>query len=254
MKIEYLNKERAEKAKLAKKYYEVLAYGQQNSSLKTFLFPNDELEIYDMDQSSVKIIDKNLSEYKRIDELNGGRELYVKSDLIKYLSEFKSIYEIKSAHLWNKSKIAEYFVSKNYEIPKAYRDSVLNETYKLNLIQGFLKCVNQLLIYKNGESNLWEEFYFSISDTELGYLRAKPKFETQQEIISIKELESTIVKFAKDVIPEAEEKISDELFKLIDSIFMKEIKSLKKIYNWSEEVICVGYGRKYYSLRKFRGS
>lgn len=250
MKIKYLLKDRAEKAKLLKQEYEVLAYGQYNEKMKIFLFPNDELEIYDMDESSIEIVDNDLSQYLRLDKLNGGNELFVKSQLINYIDKFYTTGDIKSNHIWNRSKLAKYFIEENYVIPEHYKKTILNEHYKITLIKGFLKCFNTMVKQLNQGPNRHVNYYFSKSETKYGFLKDNDESEMPNERIPNKNYKLELKKFLSEAITKNESGTVEELFKLIDSLFLNHISSIFKLYPLGEETISIKYQNRYYSIRK----
>ena len=250
MKIKYLLKDQAEKAKLLKEEYEVLAYGQYNDKMKIFLFPNDELEIYDMDESSVEIVDNDLSQYSRMDNLNAGNELFIKNQLVKYLDNFYTTGDIKSNHIWNRSKIANFFLEQGYEIPELYHSTILNENYKINLLNGYLKCFNTMVKQLNKGPNRHIDYYFSKSETKLGFLKDESETDIPTERIPNINYNLELRNFLSEVLTKNENVTIEELLKLIDSLFLNHISSIFKLYPWGEETISIKYENNYYSIRK----
>src|SRR5690606_24036093 len=165
MRVIYTLNDRKKFAGLEKESYEVLAYGNFDENLKIFLIVNDYLDILNISPSVIEVIDEDLSEYIQKNELNYGKDFFVHKNLIKYISDFDSYHRLTFNNLWERSKISKYFIENNYLIPDKYKNTVLNTTYKRNLIEGYLMFANHYINIKNEEGTYWEELFFYVTES-----------------------------------------------------------------------------------------
>ena len=259
MRLKYRYTERKVKAKLSEESYEVLGYGEIDGKIQPIIIVNDELEFYSMADEAIEIIDKSKNGYELVKELGYGSEFYLKKDLIQYCQEFEAYTDLQTNHIWNKSKLINYFLNSGYKIPAKVQKTTLNTEYKINLIQGYIMAVNNYISIRN-KYGFWEILFFRQFDSQVGHLE-----EEDQSSIEITELETNdykniLIKHLSQTIylnTIGEKESIDmftELFKLIDSIFINNIDSIHKIESNREKEISIKYESKYYSISKLCGS
>ena len=259
MKVKYRYTERKAKAKLNKESYEVLCFGEIDGKIQPIMIVNDELEFYSMADEAIEIIDTSKSGYEMVKELGYGSEFFLKKDLVQYCKEFEAYTDLQTNHIWNKSKLINYFLNSDYEIPAKIQETTLNTEYKINLIQGYIMAVNNYISIRN-KYGFWEIFFFRQLDSLTGHLD-----EEDQNDIEITELETNDYKnillnhlsqtiYLNQIGEKESIDMFTELFKLIDSIFINNIDSIHKVESNREEEITVKYESKYYSISRLCGS
>ncbi len=255
MKVKFKNIEPNQGDPKLRREYEILAFGEIEE-IQIFLIANDQLTICEYDQNHVIITDNNLEAYTDAPFLNNGHKFLVREALLKFCSHFKNYEELKTNHIWNKSKIARFFTTNRFEIPNLYNETILNETYKLNLIEGYILSLNNYISIKH-KSCYSEEFVFNKNINEFAFIDKYLDNEyTKIETFDIGEYKPLMLNFLSETIylttpnePESAPMIL-EFFKLIDSIFMFKIETLKRINTFYDDVIEIKYGNYYYQINK----
>jgi hypothetical protein len=259
MKVKYKLTDRKKYAKLEKDFYDVLVYGEFDQNSKIFLIVNDNLEIIEPDESVLEIIDNDLSEYVQRNELNFDRVLYLDTSLSKFMSNFKNYSQLKLDDIWSRGKLSNFFFENNYDIPENYQNTVLNKSYKLNLIEGFLMFANNYINNKN-EACYWDELRFYTVDSFDNIIGDRFKDRMKINPLEITEYETLLYNFISKYLfdqTENEEKsieLCHKLFKLIDSIFINDINKIFIIETFYDEVFSIEYENRYYCLSKSWGS
>ena len=259
MKLKYRYKERKEKAKLKNEFYEVIGFGQIDGKLQPILIVNDELEIYSMANEAVELVDNTVTGYEKVNNLAYGSDFFLKIELVPYCKEFKSYSELQTNHIWNKSKLINFFLNSEYEIPSKIKETVLNIDYKISLILGYIMAVNNYISIRN-KYGLWEMLFFREMDSLIGHLDNEDQNSIEITELETKEYKTILINHLSQAIylnKIGEKESSDMvtgLFKLIDSIFINSIDSIYKIESNREEEITVKYESKYYSISKLCGS
>jgi len=259
MKLKYKYEERKVKAKLTKEFYEVIAFGEIDGKLQPILIVNDELEIYSMANEAVEIIDNTKSGYEKVNELAYGNDFYLKNELVKYCKDFESYTDLQTNHIWNKSKLINYFLNSEYEIPSEIEETVLNPRYKSTLIEGYILAVNNYLTIRN-KYGFWEMFFFKVLDSLTGHIRDEFRDDMEIEELDVNNYKNEIINHLRQTIymnkigEKESEGMITQLFKLIDSIFINEIESINKVESFHEEEIIIQYESNYYSISKLCGS
>ena len=254
MKIYFKHKNKAKRANLAQESYHVLAYGDFGNDLTTFLIANDELKILEFDQSSVEIIDHDLSNYTRRDDLNYDNMFYINSKLNQLRDDIENYAQLKSASIWNLSKNYRFFKENNYCIPKFYKNYVLNEAYKLALIEGFLIFANDYINSKFDMGNHSQILsFYKAQNLEL-LLKEKTK---DIQFFDIERYPEILKNFISGTLWDREqeedksEKHRLQFFKLIDSLFLKDISSIRRLTTPYNNSLIIEYNKNYYILSKF---
>ena len=259
MKIKFNHKTQEDKDVSLRPEYEVLVYGEFNDEYEIYVFANEQLSICEYDQRSIIVTENNLESYVEANHLNYGRKLLIKKALLKYCSNFENYGDLKTNHIWNKSKTARYFVSNQYQIPDYFQNTVLSESYKMNLIEGYLMNLNNFIGIRN-QTDYWEDIYFNKTDEEYGFLEKRFRKDMKVENFEIEKYKQIIPNFLNETIylKEPNEKeiqpMVISLFKLIDSIFMYKIESIKRVKTFYDDAIEIEYGGNYYSINKIWGS
>ncbi|PTX58386.1 hypothetical protein C8N46_11431 [Kordia periserrulae] len=254
MKIRYKHKEKAKNAKLEQENYQVLGYGDFSTESNIFLIANDELKILNFDQTSVEIIDDDLSEYVRRDDLNYGKRFYLNSKLNQVRNDLIKYSDLTFSSIWNFSRNYKFFKESNYEISDFYKDYVLNEEYKLNLIEGFLIFANDYIDRKFGVDHYREAFNFY--KTESLELLVQKKTDDIQFFES-KSYSNTLMNFISETLwdeNQNEEKSKSHrlhFFWLIDSLFLEEITSIQRLKTFYDDCLIIEYNKNYYVLNKY---
>jgi len=259
VKIKFNHKTIVNKDESLRPEYEVLVFGQFNDEYEIYIIANEQLSICEYDQSSIIITDNNLESYVEANYLNYGRKLLIKKSLLKYCSNFENYGDLKTNHIWNKSKTARYFVSNQYEIPPNFKETVLSEKYKMNLIEGYLMNLNNFIGIRN-QTDYFEDIYFNKSNEEFGFLETRFQKDMKIEKLRLEDYKQIIQNFLNETIyiKEPNEKETQpmvkSLFKLIDSLFMHKIESIKRVKTFYHDAIEIEYGGNYYSINKIWGS
>jgi hypothetical protein len=125
------------------KEYLVLAYGKCFNQKEMFYLIADEgLNILHPDISDLRFVDYDTHEYTQINRLNYERDFFLHKSLVGHISHIHTYGELQLDDIWSRSKLANFFLQNNYNIPQTYRDSILNTNYKIALIHGFLTFTN----------------------------------------------------------------------------------------------------------------
>lgn len=112
------------------------------------------------DESVLDIIENDLTNYERKDDLNYGKTFFLNKSLSDFVIGFENYSQLKINNIWTLSKLSKYFTGNHYSIPDKYRDTVLSVNYKMNLIEGYLMFANSYINNKNRDSNYRDELFF----------------------------------------------------------------------------------------------
>lgn len=257
MRIEYKSNERKRAGRMEKGNYDVLAFGKYNTDTNIFLFADDDLIIRNIDPSVINVIDDNLSEYSRMDHLNFGNEFYVSNSFLPFLFPFDDYYgQLTYTDIWTLSKLAPFFLKNNYYIPNKYMDTVLNEDYKMNLIEGFLFSSTHYINIRN-TTDYKESLRLTVSNTMDGHVEDQFKKEDWKvEILNPIDYQKYVFDFLKNALflrkpgDEESKAMVNHLFKLFDSIFMSNISEMYFIHYFYEDGFVVRYQDKFYGISK----
>ena len=255
MEIKYKLTEIKKLAKIKNDFYKVLAHGEFNTNSKLFFIANDDLQIINVDEGVIEIIDDNDKDYCQMNELNHGKDFFVHNSFSKKLGSFKNHSELTNNDIWTRSKLSSFFNENNYKIPKGYKETVLNTKYKLNLIEGFLMFANVYLNNKN-TSDYQEGMYFYEVNTFEEIIERKFQADMKITTLETNNYNDLLANFISKYLFEQKKgelksiKICNQLFKLIDSIFIKDIENIYQIKTFYDLVFAVEYDSKFYCLNK----
>lgn len=170
MKIRIKNKEKAILAKLCKDEYRVVAKQEDLEGGYSYLIFNENFQEIRLKDNTVNVTDDDMSDMIQRNDLWFGRNFYVNELLMNLLQLGPGGY-VSINHIWLASKAFRYFEKYNYEIPDSYRNTALNESHKMALIEGFLMAINPYLERKFIGGNYFESFEFykgkAVSEIEL---------------------------------------------------------------------------------------
>ena len=243
-------------AKLAKESYFVIVYGEYDQNSKIFIIANDDLELIEPSDEVVEIIDFDLTDYTGQETKYNLTKLLISNIFLKHSIKTKHYGDIKSADIWTRSKLSNFFVENNFLIPQSYKDKVLSVNYKLNLIEGFLMFAELYINNKNKSDSYSDSIYFYVSDSYDKIIEERFKDDMKVDIIDLSKYESELYNFISKYLydeKENEEKsiaICTQLFKLIDSIFINKISNIFHIDTFYDEVLVIEYENKFYCLSK----
>lgn len=253
MRAKYKYKDKKEIAKLNEDSYEVLGFGKSNNELYPIIILNDELEFCNFSKDAIEIIDDSEIGYIQVNKLCYGAEFFLKTDLAKYCTEFESYSDLQIRHIWNKSKLINYFIESKYKIPFELRKTALNIEYKVNLIQGYILAVNNYVSIKFKHGG-WELFYFRQLDELTEHIPERFRDDMEIKELNVKDYKKIVYDHLDKVIylkkqGEKESiKMVKELYRLIDSIFINQIESIHQVITFYENEIIIKYESKFYSL------
>lgn len=259
MKVRYKYKDKMELAKLTNDSYEVLGFGENDNEIYPIIILNDELEFCNFSEEAIEIIDDSRHEYVQVNRLCYGANFYLNTNLSKYCEEFESYSDLQIRHIWNKSKLINYFINSDFNLTTEMKTTVLNEAYKVTLIQGYILAVNNYVSIRF-EHGGWELFYFRQLDTLTEHIPERFRDEMEIKELNVKDYKQIInshltrVIFIKRQGEIESKKMIRELFRLIDSIFINPIESIHQVITFYEDEIIIKYESKYYSLSKEWGS
>ena len=259
MKVKYLHTEKKIQPNLAGEEYDVLGFGGPLNNMNPLLIINDLLEVCNMDPAAVMILDNDLSGYIQANSLNYNNPFFIKADFYKYCKDFSSYSDITSSHIWNRSKTINYFLNLKFNIPEHITKTVLNREYKMNLIEGYLLAVNNYILIRNGYG-FWEKFYFTEVPSLTGHIPERFRDEMKTTELDISNYKQIILEFLTQTIflknsGESESvKMINDIYKLIDSIFINALDSITNVMTFYDNEIIIGYESRYYSLCRNWGS
>ena len=246
------------KASYKKENYLLLAYGKWFSQGETiYLIVDKELNIIEPDASDLKFTEYSTSEYIQNNQLNFGRDFFLHKSLVDHVSHIHDYTELKLDDIWSKSKLANFFLQNNYNIPQIYRDTVLNTSYKLAIISGFLTFTNCYINIKHlhsgwawEELNFWEELCVS-ENTSISRMTKLNIYQYERGLYTW-HLMDFLRKYLyeKETYENQSKEICNKLFRYIDAIF---IDNLDWYYTWiigQEEIFMIEYQKKCYCLAK----
>ncbi|MCS3529581.1 hypothetical protein [Chryseobacterium sp. JUb7] len=253
MKIRIKNRQKAIASKMHKDEYKVVAKREDLRAGYTYVIFNDNLQEMFFKDNAVEITDHDMSDMIQRNDLWYGRNFYV-NELIVKLLELKEGSNISTNHIWSASKAFRYFEKYDYEIPESYKNTALNEEYKIGLIEGFLMAINPYIERKFTGGNYFENF---------GFYKGKAVSEIKLEIgESLAELDVTnykilLKKFIEDFLhdtasgEETSKIFSDTFFTLIDSLFINEISRIFSYKTFYNDCFVIEHRNEYYYVNKF---
>lgn len=252
MKIRIKNKEKAILAKLYKDEYRVVAKQEDLEGGYSYLIFNENLQEMLLKDNAVEIIDDDMSDIIQRNDLWYGRDFYV-NDLIVRLLELKGGH-ISTVHIWPASKAFRYFEKYNYEIPDNYKNTALNESHKMALIEGFLMAINPYMERKFIGGNYFESFEFykgkAVSEIELKLGESL----TELDVVDYEDLlKNFIEKFlhGTQYNEENSKMFASNFFGLIDSFFIYDITRIFSYKTFYNDCFVIEHQNEYYYLNKF---
>ena len=229
--------------------YTILGYGFNLDNSPFYLIANDNFQIVNLSSKILEIIDNKLDEYVRRDDLNYGRVFYLEKNLNEYHKETENY-----AFLDNPKANYRYFKQKNYPITSWYKKNVIDEERKIYKIEGFIDCINIYINKKFGKDHYREALTFYKTNDIDELLNEKT-----EEIINleVQSYESLLKEFIRNALYDEEigEQKSEiyviSLFKLIDNLFLTEIKNIQRIQTFYDDCFVIEYEKDFYILNKY---
>ncbi|MDY0931535.1 hypothetical protein [Chryseobacterium sp. CFBP8996] len=253
MKIRFKNKERAAAANLYQDEYLVVAKEQDLRVGYSYVFFNENLQEMKVKDNAVEITDDNMNDMIQRNDLWYGGNFYINQLLVELL-DLKPGDNIGTRHIWSASKCFRFFEKYNYEIPDSYKNTALNETYKINLIEGFLMAVNPYIERKFFGGEYFESFGFykgkAISEINL-------KLGESINELNVEEYKELLKSFIKRNLHDTQhneensELFSDTLFILIDSLFIYDITRIFSYKTFYDDCFVIEHQNEYYYLNQF---
>ncbi|KAB1229586.1 hypothetical protein [Chryseobacterium viscerum] len=253
MKIRFKNREQAALSHFFKDEHKVIIKEATLQGYYRYTLFNENLNEILVNDNQVVVTDHDMSDMIQRNDLGYGKEFYINQFLIELLPLQPGQF-ISTRSLWVAGKLLRFFEKYNYEIPDSYRDRVLNETYKMNLIEGFLMAINPYMERKFIGGNYFESFEFykgkAISEIQL-------KINDSLNELAIADykslLKTFIMKSLHDTYDNEENSktFSNNLFILIDSLFVYEITRIFSYKTFYDDCFVIEYQNEYYYLNQF---
>lgn len=253
MKIRIKNKEKAILSKLCKDEYRVVTKHEDLEGGYTYLIFNENFQEMMLKDDLVEITDNDMSNMIQRNDLWYGRNFYVNEFLVNLL-QLEPGSHISIGHIWSASKAFRYFEKYNYEIPDHYKNTALNEKYKMNLIEGFLMAINPYIERKFIGGNYFESFEFykgkAVSEIKLKLGESL----TELDVVEYKDLlKSFIEKYLHGTQHNEENSkmFAGTFFVLIDSLFIYDITRIFSYKTFYNNCFVIEHQNEYYYLNKF---
>ncbi|MBB6369242.1 hypothetical protein [Chryseobacterium shigense] len=253
MKIRFKDEKRTISGKLLKDEYRVVAREEDLEGGYTYVFFDENFQDMRVKDIAVEIIDNDMSDMVQRNDLSYGRDLYV-NEFLAELLELKRGHIISVQHIRAASKAFRYFEKYNYEIPDHYKNTALNENYKMNLIEGFLMAVNPYIERKFIGGNYFESFEFykgnAVSEIELKPGETITELDVTGYKMLLKDfIESTLHDTDSNEINS--KMFSNTLFGLIDSLFIYDISRIFSYKTFYNNFFVIEHRNEYYYLNQF---
>lgn len=229
--------------------YQVIGFGLNLDNSEFYLIANDNFQIINLSLEIFEVIDSNLDDYKRRDELNYGRKFYLEKGLSQLHKTTESY-----AFLDNPKRNFKYFEEKKYPISEWYIKNVLNEEKKINEIQGFIACINIYIDRKFGKDHYREAFDFSKTDNLNHLIKDIIEEPIHFKTENYKDFFEDFIKnglYDEEIGEEKSQGFVYALFKLIDDIFLREIMSVQRIQTFYDDCFIIEYENHFYILNKY---
>lgn len=257
MKVKHKNITNSETDDWISKDHLVLAYGVWDDKTKIFLIPDRELSVIEPFDKNLEIIDNDLTEYENYPKLNYGKEFYVHKEFLPYINHFESYHNFRFESIWIKSKLHRFFENQNFEYPKLYQETVLNERYKLGIIEGFLSFTNHFINKMNQGSSYRNHFYFNKSNNIETIIpeRFKNDQHYKFEKINIINYQLELMDFISEKLYYNEFKETErdlnlirDFFEKIDSLFLTQPTEIFRIKTFYDDMFVIKCTEKFYYL------
>ncbi|MGH1516001.1 hypothetical protein [Chryseobacterium sp. JK1] len=253
MKIRFKNKELITRPHLLQDEYRVIIKEKTLQGYYCYTFFNDQLHELTVNENEVEVTDHDMSDMIQRNDLGYGRELYINEFLIKLLPLQPGQF-ISTRSLWTAGKLFRYFEKYNYEIPDSYKEKVLNESYKMNLIEGFLMAINPYMERKFKGGNYFESFELykgkAVSEIDL-------KINDSLNELDRKDYKDLLKYFIEKALYDTDDNemhsknFSSTLFVLIDSLFVYDITRIYSYKTFYDNCFVIEYQNEYYYLNQF---
>lgn len=235
----------------------VLAYGIWDEKSKIFLIADRDLSIIEPFDKNLEIIDNDLTEYENYPQLNYSKEFYVHKDLLPFVKQFESYHNFKFESLWIKCKLHRFYKNKKFEFSDVYQNTVLNEIYKLGVIEGFLSFANHSINKMNQGSSYRNHFYFNKANDidKIIPERFKDDQHYKFEKLELINYEVELLDFISDKLyynefkeTERDKNLIRDFFEKIDCLFLTNPTRLYKIKTFYDDMFVIEYDKIIYYL------
>lgn len=238
--------------------YTIIYYALGLDNQTMYGFFNDDLRVCNMLESSLVIIDHDKSNFVQRDELNWDRTFFIDKLLNEVIDIKYNYHELASETVWFKSKLIPFLQNNNYIITENFKNTVLNETYKLNLIQGYLIFANRYLAPKFDGGHYFErlDFYKAGSHNSVAEIESETDLtkldKSNYKNLLINHISSAL--YEKEFGEEKSQGFISELFCLIDSIFIEGIEDLYSFQTHYDSCLVIKHkGQLYYLNKNWEG-
>lgn len=254
MKVSIKNTDETLMSGFTSESYRIVYYAMGLDNGVMYGFFNDELRICNMLESSLIFIDDDKSNFIQRDELNWGRTFFIDSTLSECINLQYNYLELSSETVWFKSKLIPFFLNNNYKITESFKNTALNEVYKLNLIEGYLMFVNRYISPKFIGGHYFErlDFYKANSHNSVAEIESEAELtkldRSNYNTLLINHISSAL--YEKEFGEEQSQGYISELFCLIDSIFIEEIDDIYSYQTHYDSCLVIKYKDELYYLNK----
>ncbi|MFZ4927567.1 hypothetical protein [Chryseobacterium sp. Mn2064] len=253
MKIRFKNKKQAALSHFFKDEHRVIIKEKTLQGYYSYTLFNENLHEITVNENQVEETDSDMSDMIQRNDLGYGREFYINEFIIKLLPLQPGQF-ISTRSLWVAGKLVRYFEKYDYEIPDPYKERVLNENYKMNLIEGFLMAVNPYMERKFKGGNYFESFELykgkAMSEIEL-------KINDSLNELDRKDYKNLLTNFIEKALHDTHDNevhsknFSSTLFFLIDSLFVYDITRIFSYKTFYDDCFVIEYQNEYYYLNQF---
>lgn len=207
----------------------------------------------------VAITDDDLSDYILSPTFGYGyKEFYLLNGFSNIIKDhITSTVDLPDDNFWLKCKLSKLYEGNKLQLPYYIQNTVLNENYKIGLINGFIIFANHFINIptyirsRDTNYNTWFEFGISLYlNPDLGGIR-----EFKIERVELSDYQKVLTLYIKEKLISGDEKSEDEnndlcrqLFELFDCLFIDQIQSVHTLKTFYDNKIVVGYHDKFYFL------
>lgn len=254
MKIRITNTDYVQINGFTSESYNVIYYGSRIDSTIMYGVFNDDLRVCNLLDSSVVIVDDDKTNFIQRDELNWGRTFFIDSTLFECTNLQYNYLQLESETVWFKSKLIPFFINNNYKLTETFKNTALNENYKLNLIEGYLMFVNRYISPKFIGGHYFErlDFYKANSNNSVAEIESASDLtkldKSNYNTLLINHISSAL--YEKEFGEEQSQGYISELFSLINSIFIEEIDDIYSYQTHYDSCLVIKYKDELYYLNK----
>ncbi len=257
MKVKHKNRSNSETDNWISLDHLVLAYGVWDEKSKIFLIADRDLSIIEPFDKNLEIVDNDLTDYENTPQLNSGKEFYIHKEFLSFVQQFESYHDFKVESLWIKCKLHRFFENNKFEFSDDYQNTVLNETYKFGVIEGFLSFANHFINKMNQGSSYRNHFYFNkaYDIDKIIPERFKDGQHYKFEKLELNNYELELLDFISEKLyynefkeSERDKNLIRDFFEKIDCLFLDNPTGIYRIKTFYDDMFVIEYDKKNYYL------